>query len=290
MSRRIDKRIAILCVVAIVSTVAAVVLAAAGRSNDSGSDSHVATGPAAGPGDHLPDLDQEAPTRLQVRALTVSGKQTYRLGFRSAVRNVGAGPLLVTGSRPNLHTPFMTVDQHVIRAGKSPRVVREVGLMRYTISPDHRHWHYLQFERYELQQYELRRAGSDEALVSDRKTGFCLGDRYRVTDLELREAAAKAVYTSRCGLNSPERLHMREGISVGWGDDYAAFLEGQELPLDGIPAGRYVLVHRVNAGRRLEELSYANNAASVLLDLRWRDGRPVVSVEAVCPDTEECGT
>ena len=67
---------------------------------------------------------------------------------------------------------------------------------------------------------------------------------------------------------------MREGISVGYGDDYSGFLEGQDLPLDGLPDGRYVLVHRVNANEKLREISYANNAASVLLDLRWENGQP----------------
>jgi hypothetical protein len=81
---------------------------------------------------------------------------------------------------------------------------------------------------------------------------------------------------------------MREGISVGYGDDYSAFLEGQDLPLSDLPGGRYVLVHRVNADRRLRELSYANNAASVLLDLRWDRGAPQVRVLATCPDTDRC--
>jgi hypothetical protein len=81
---------------------------------------------------------------------------------------------------------------------------------------------------------------------------------------------------------------MREGISVGYGDDYVAFLEGQDLPLDGLPDGRYVLVHRVNAERRLRERSYDDNAASVLLDLRWQDGQPRLQVLATCHDTDRC--
>ena len=81
---------------------------------------------------------------------------------------------------------------------------------------------------------------------------------------------------------------MREGISVGYGDDYSAFLEGQDLPISGLPAGRYVLVHRVNADGLLEELSRANNAASLLLELSWREGRPYIRVLETCPDTANC--
>ena len=80
----------------------------------------------------------------------------------------------------------------------------------------------------------------------------------------------------------------QEGISVGYGDDYAANLEGQYLRLTGLAPGRYVLVHRVNADRRLRELRYGNNAASLLLGLRWRKHRPVVRVLRSCPDTARC--
>ena len=123
--------------------------------------------------------------------------------------------------------------------------------------------------------------------MSDRKTGFCLGDRYAVPK-RLRSAAPAPVYTSRCGLGDPELLGIREGISVGYGDDYKANLEGQYLPLTGLGAGRYVLVHRVNAGRRLRELDYRNNAASLLLELRWRRGQPQVRVLKACPGTDRC--
>jgi hypothetical protein len=50
-----------------------------------------------------------------------------------------------------------------------------------------------------------------------------------------------------------------------------------------------VLVHRANAGRRLRELSYRNNAASLLLELRRRGGAPAVRVIATCPGTARCG-
>ena len=167
-------------------------------------------------------------------------------------------------------------------------MVPDVGRMEYSVSPDHSHWHYLQFDRYELQRYVLRPAGSDEVLVTDRKTGFCLGDRYRVQDRRLSAAPPAPVFTGGCGLRRPDLLHMREGISVGYGDDYSAFLEGQDSPLEGVADGRYVLVHRVNADRRLQELSYANNASSLLLDIHWRNGVPHVQILASCPDTDQC--
>jgi hypothetical protein len=221
----------------------------------------------------LPDLDQEAPTRLIV---TRAGGE-YRLGFRSAVRNVGAGPLTITGHRPDRSLDTMVADQTLEQAEGPSSVVRAVGRLRYVVSPDHRHWHLLGFERYAL----ARPGGA--VVVRDRKTGFCLGDRYQAA-----AGAGAARYTSRCGLGQPARLGIDEGISVGHGDAYAANLEGQYLPLNGLASGRYVLVHRVNADGRLREQRGDNNAASTLLSLRWRRGVPRLRVLASCPDSASC--
>ncbi len=237
------------------------------------------TGAAASGPARLPDLDQALPTKL---AITRSGS-VYRLGFRSAVSNVGDGPLVVDGRRASLDEAAMTADQLVERDGAPRKIVREVGKLRYVVSPDHRHWHLLGFQR-----YRLRRAGSGVPAVSDRKTGFCLGDRYSVRGRSPASAPDEPVYTSRCGLEATELLGVEEGISVGYGDDYAANLEGQYLPLTGLRAGRYVLVHRVNAGRRLRELDYGDNAASLLLELRWRRGQPEVRTLRRCPDSARC--
>ena len=81
---------------------------------------------------------------------------------------------------------------------------------------------------------------------------------------------------------------MTEGISVGYGDDYAAYLEGQSLRLTGLPAGRYALVHRVNENGLLRESRASNNAASVLVALSWRAGRPSVTVLRRCPGRRTC--
>jgi hypothetical protein len=227
----------------------------------------------------LPDLDQEMPSGLE---LTRSGT-TWRLGFRSAVRNVGDGPLIIDGRRPSVRRRTMAADQVIVHAGAPRERVGGTGTLQYVRSSDHQHWHLLGFER-----YELRRPGGHKPLVEDRKTGFCLGDRYAVTGIALPARVPDPVYTSRCGLERPGLLGIREGISVGYGDDYAANLEGQYLRLDGLRRGRYLLVHRVNAHRRLRELSYDNNAASLLLRLRWQRRVPRVDVLAVCPASEHC--
>jgi len=232
---------------------------------------------AASPAERLPDLDQETPTGLRITRLGSS----YFLGFRSAVRNVGDGPLIIDGQR--LDGPsLMRADQVVVRANGGSERIPNIARLAYVRSPDHQHWHLLGFDR-----YLLRRADSPDVIVVDQKTGFCLGDRYPVTSRVLQHAS-RQVYRTNCKRNMPWASTIREGISVGWGDDYKAFLEGQQLPLTGLADGRYVLVHRVNSSGELRELSRHNDAASVLFELQWQSGAPSVRVLAQCPDRADC--
>jgi hypothetical protein len=259
---------------------AATLAAGCGGYEGGGEPGGGGAGAAAAPSELLPDLDQETPRDLHVRL----EQGSWRLGFWSAALNVGAGPLTVRGHRPSRRQPQMTVDQIVHRADGSRRRYRGAGAMRYVRSRDHAHWHYLGFERYEL--LELRPAGH-LLIARDRKTGFCLGDRYEAVQ-RMHRMPAKPVYRGRCGLHKRGLLSIRRGISVGYGDDYPAFLEGQSLPLHDLPAGEYLLVHRVNTDGLLRERTLANNAASVRIALQWRDGRPSVRRIAGCPDSDRC--
>jgi serine protease len=229
----------------------------------------------------LPDLDQEIPSHLQVVA-DPSRPGGYDLGFESAVRNIGDGPFVIHGHR-DASTPTMTADQVVSRSDGSTEVLPAIGSLQYVTSPTHQHWHVVGFDR-----YQFRRAGSTAVLVRDQKTGFCLGDRYRVMTRAVASAAPAPVFTSRCGLGHPELLEVDEGISVGYGDLYQAFLEYQDLPIEGLKNGRYVLIHRANTDGRFRESNYANNASSLLLDLRWHAGVPYLTLLRVCPDTALC--
>jgi hypothetical protein len=233
------------------------------------------------PEELLPDLDQAVPSAISVVRLG----DTYGLTFASAVDNVGRGPLLIEGSRPARSMPTMAVRQAVRREDGSTRARTTRDRMRYVRSETHAHWHLLGFER-----YELRRAG-DGALVSpDRKTGFCLGDRYDTrANARLEGEPEEAVWTEECGRGEPGLLEVREGISPGYGDDYVPELEGQYVDVTGVRPGRYVLVHRANPERTLEESDYSNNAASVLLELRRPAGEiPTIEVLARCPQTDRC--
>jgi hypothetical protein len=238
--------------------------------------------PGATQDGQLPDLSQELPSDLSVARAPEGARPGFRLGFDSAVSNVGTGPLIIVAERPDPGHAQMVAAQLVHRPGAAPRRIPDRGELRYVRSRDHRHWHLLGFER-----YELRSAGSGGVVARDRKTGFCLGDRYRLAR-PLPGRPENAEYPGRCGLDRPDLLRLTQAISVGWGDDYPSHLEGQWLALDGLSSDEYVLVHRVNVERRLAEETHGNNAASVRLSLRWSDGVPRVRVVARCPGTTRC--
>lgn len=247
-----------------------------------GATAWLATATAGSPQELLPDLDQRAPYGLIVETAGSKNAPHFRLAFASAVDNIGEGPLIVDGRRPTRKTPEMTASQVIEVSDGSTSLRDSVGIIRYVSSPDHAHWHFLSFDR-----YELRRAGDFELLVRDRKTGFCLGDRYPTGAGPEQES----VFTTRCGLNGSELLGLREGITSGFGDDYKPSLEGQYLDVTDLDPGRYVLVHRVNEKHALLESDYTNNAASLLLRLSWPRGRdmpPDIDVLGACPDSERC--
>ena len=227
--------------------------------------------------DLLPDLVVKVPYDLE---LTLVGKR-WRLGFASASSNLGAGPLIVQGRRRPGATTMVTV-QEIRRTDGSTREVRGAGQLHYVVSPDHEHWHFVPFMR-----YELHRASGSGPVLRDHKTGFCLGDRYDTHAILPGKPVFRA-FGSRCGLRSPGRLGVREGISVGYGDDYNPTLEGQYVDITGLPAGRYVLVHRVNETGALEESRTDNNASSLLIRLSWRGGRPSVEQLRRCRGREAC--
>jgi Lysyl oxidase len=222
-----------------------------------------------GPAELLPDLRQLSPTAISV----VEEEGQHRLIFLSAVDNIGEAAIVIEGRRTNTAETAMSVEQVVRRGDGSTRSYAVDGELRYVVSETHEHWHLLEFERYSLE------SANDGAVVArDRKTGFCLGDRFNSDGARLPNEPQRAVWVGECGRGGSGLLSIREGISPGYGDDYVPALEGQYLVLDGLPDGRYRLWHRVNPERTLHESDYANNAASSLVELTWSRGEPSVTV------------
>ena len=233
--------------------------------------------PAGGPRELLPDFDQRAPRGLVVSR--IGGRWT--LGFDSAVDNVGKGPAHIRSHRsPGART--MQADQIVRLTDGSSRVYPAVGRNRYVIAPPHRHWHVLDFDR-----YELRRPSDFSLVVRDRKSGFCLADHYGHAARRVAGFGGPQ-FLGNCGQGQPELLSVEQGTSIGYTDRYPANFHGQNVDLTGVPAGEYILVHRANPEELIEELDYTNNAASLRVRLSWRGSVPSVDTLRVCEASERC--
>ena len=231
--------------------------------------------PAAGSRHLLPDLSPQSPGHLTVRAVHRDGRRRFLLGFRSAADNLGPGPLIVEARRDPRRPSVLGTTQIVSRFDGSEERRPLPAKLRYVHSADHSHWHYLGFMR-----YRLRRPGGGRSLARDHKTGFCLGDRYMTPSTRpLRGKRGPAAFDTDCGKGRADLSGLLQGISVGYGDDYDAHLEGQEIDVTGVPTGRYVLVHTVNPDHSLGERTYRNNTSRALIHItRDTRGRPAAEL------------
>lgn len=240
---------------------------------------HPTARPVLRPLELLPDFEQQPPRDLEVRR---TGRR-FLLWFTSAADNVGLGPFIVYGRRRGAGA--MRASQQVRLAVGSLRTYPEIGVWRYNATPAHSHWHLIAFQRYEL------RRGDGSVVVRDRKSGFCIGDRYGVAPGRIANRTSRPVFRGFCNLYRPRASNVNAGTSVGFSDRYHSGLDGQNLDLTNVRPGRYVLVNRANPSAELHELRYENNAASVAIRVTWPRGRrsaPAVKVVATCPDSERC--
>jgi hypothetical protein len=213
----------------------------------------------------LPDLRQVVPNNLGMSF--ISG--AWRLGFDSKVFNDGPGYLKISGT--GIGDGTMAADQILQMSDGTTTTVPAVGDLRYVVSPTHNHFHFLDFER-----YELRLPDSRQTLLKDEKTGFCL---------------ASAFTSDVCGANQPGLTSVQEGLAVGGSDLYSRYVEGQYITLDPVtvPAGDYLLVHRVNPTGAFAEANPANDVASVRLQITWSSsGVPDATVTNKCSASVDC--
>lgn len=187
----------------------------------------------------LPDLRQEPPSQVAVRR---AGDRVV-LVFRSAVGNVGRGPLVVNGRRARGERT-MTPTQELRRADGSVTQVPLATRLRYQPG-GHDHWHLLGFEA-----FDLRDPATGARVARSNKVGFCLGGRYPM-EPPVPGTAPTAAINHNCGKFLPGLLTMRMGIDVGYADDYAAFVESQYVDITRVGPGRYLLVHQADPDQRL---------------------------------------
>lgn len=223
----------------------------------------------------LPDLVASPPSHVTPGTAYVGGRYHSWVGFDTRVTNRGAGTLDIVGHRPP-DRRVMTADQLVHRTRGGTRVVRGIGLLRFT-GGHHDHWHLLPFDDYELISADDRRLH-----IRGHKQGFCIeGFSVGVTTRLSKQP-------STCGKGRPNALSVHERLGPGSADEYGRFVEGQSISLDRVPAGRYYIVLRVNGTRKIRESDYSNDVAAALIHIGYRGAVAYVRTLARCGRPPPC--
>lgn len=234
--------------------------------------------------------------------------EVVRLRFTTSEENIGNGPLLLFGHRDSTDQVTMSVHQ-AFQVGQGGFIPDSYAYAQRGVTEAmyydtvHQHWHLLNFEHIEL------RTPSGDTVVKDRKNGFCLGDRYTTADArsllhnvrqDRRPESRLAEYLGnhQCKLMDSAATDVKEGISVGRGDDYPYNVPFQWLDITHVPSGTYVVVNTVNSDHTLRETNYNNNSSSIVISLQWPGGThdppavvtvpPVVKLLGSCPGREQC--
>jgi hypothetical protein len=130
----------------------------------------------------------------------------------------------------------------------------------FEFHPEHDHWHFENFDSYELRDAAPDGSIGTTVLASSRKVSFCLVDTW-LADSSLEHTGSQP-YTD-CSQGGVQ------GISVGWADIYAWHLPGQSLDIAGLPNGTYLLLVTADPGNVLAEggMGKSNNVAGTKFQL-----------------------
>jgi hypothetical protein len=195
------------------------------------------------------------------------------LRFANTVWNDGEGPLELHGE-----IDVTTRRTHVVqRVTSAAGVVQEWPVGEFVLHPTHAHWHLGEFAVYQL--WSIHPTGEPDRLVATSdKVSFCLIDTGVVNRRDPLSPAGRIYYG--CG-------RARQGLSVGWGDTYRSYLDGQSLPLGEAADGLYALLSTANPNGTLRETETSNNTGRVYLAII---GDRVSIVEGRVISRERCLT
>lgn len=201
-----------------------------------------------------------------------SGAQVC-LRFDQVLGNIGAGPLDIRFDRPAGVEPHddeqIPVRQRVRRSDGTTREVASGNVVWHAI---HGHYHFDGFAQSLLWAVDALgdRAGSAPAATGG-KVSFCIATT-SINPLYwgLRGFGPDAYPAPDC--LEPESTsagldHFKQGMSVGWTDEYNWFLPGQYVEVGSVPDGDYILDTTVDPTGRLIEHDTSNNCGAVRVRL-----------------------
>lgn len=212
-----------------------------------------------------PDREPGSPPGRALRfTVATVNRGEYRLDILGLPQPGGAGLTAWQCVRWVLASPVVSVCAERVEAG------------RIVWHPEHSHWHFEDFARYELR--DLVDGEPDMTpgglVAGGNKVSFCLQDTDREDPASINDPLhwlppAETFVSQLCP-------GVHQGISPGWRDVYSSSLWGQQVPIDGVADGVYALVVRLNPQRRLAETTSDDDVA--VLVVRLSDGGQQVKV------------
>jgi hypothetical protein len=194
--------------------------------------------------DKLPNI---TPLRASGMAIATAADGSKQLRFNTTSWNNGAGPLELRGGPVDTSTSKQQVLQRIYQTDGS---YREVSAGFFEYHPTHNHMHFDDYAVYTLQPVNAPGASARTGT----KMTFCIMDTDKV-NAKLPGASKKAVYKT-CGSSM-------QGMSVGWGDTYGSYLDGQSIDISGLPDGDYNLSIGVDPKGQIVESNESDNTSSI---------------------------
>jgi Lysyl oxidase len=195
----------------------------------------------AATGDRL--LPNLTPLQASDLRTEVSGSQTF-LRFTTTSWNDGAGALELRPGEVDTGAGKQKVLQRIYLEGGGSTDVPINTWFQY--HPSHNHIHLDDYAR-----YDLVSAADRTVVTTGNKVTFCIIDTTRM-NTRLPGAPKKAQYTT-CNAT-------RQGMSVGWGDQYRYNLAGQSLDVTGL-TGDFILRITVDPSGLLLETNDLDNVS-----------------------------
>jgi hypothetical protein len=117
----------------------------------------------------------------------------------------------------------------------------------------HDHWH---FEGFSI--FELYSADGRTLIASSDKQSFCMMDTARLISPPPNSPLTPAY---------PECDPVVQGLSVGWADIYDVTLPGQQIDIQSLPDGRYLVRQTADPINNILEKDETNNVMTYIVEV-----------------------
>ena len=195
------------------------------------------------------------------------------LRFDQVLGNIGKGALDIRFNQPSGVPPVddqeVPTTQRIYRSNGTFSDVPAGNVHWHAI---HQHYHFDGFAQSNLWRIDSRgRRAGNAPIATGNKVSFCIATTNIDPDYWGRRAFGADAYPAPDCLEpystSGGLDHFKQGMSVGWTDEYNWFLPGQYVEVTGVPSGDYILDTTVDPTDRLIESDRTNNCGAVRIRL-----------------------